>query len=455
MSDIRLLIDFGSTFTKVVAADLDAVEIAAVARVPSTVDSDITIGLGKALKEIARRTGIGNLEEKEALACSSAAGGLRMICTGFVPELTSQAGSIAALGAGARVIGGYSYKLNRREIAEIEAAAPDILLLCGGTDGGDEKVIVHNAGLLAATGPAVTNIIVAGNKAAHDAIRAVFAGTAKNVIYTGNVMPEIGVLDAAPCKREIRELFMRNIVRAKGIARAREIIKDVIMPTPAAVLEAAKLISGGHGDDSGFGELIVIDVGGATTDVHSIARGTPARADTIMAGLPEPYEKRTVEGDLGLRYNLDRLLELTGGRPTPPGFNEAVAAFQKGRLPRTAVEYACHRLLTSLTVAAAVERHAGRLEVVYGPAGERLIQHGKDLTGVGAVIGTGGPLVFARKPREILEGARAQEENPFILKPRDPAFYIDAPYILFAVGLLAQAAPDKALRLARKYLKPI
>ncbi len=455
MSDIRLLIDFGSTFTKVVAVDLGGEEIAAIARVPSTVDSDITIGLRKALREIARRTGIGNLEEKEALACSSAAGGLRMICTGFVPELTSQAASQAALGAGAKVIGAYSYKLNKREIGEIEAAAPDILLLCGGTDGGDEAVIVHNAGLLARTGPAVPNIIVAGNKAAHDAIRAVFAGTAKNVIYTGNVMPEIGKLDTDPCRREIRELFMRHIVRAKGIAKAREMIKDVIMPTPAAVLEAAKLISGGHGDDAGFGELIVIDVGGATTDVHSVARGIPARADTIVAGLPEPYEKRTVEGDLGLRYNLDRLLELVGDRETPPGFGEAVAAFREGKLPRTAAERASHRLLTSLTVEAAMTRHAGRLEVVYSPAGERLVQHGKDLTGVRAVIGTGGPLVFTRQQREILEEARFREENPFILKPRDPAFYIDGEYILFAVGLLAQTAPVKALRLARKYLKPI
>jgi uncharacterized protein (TIGR01319 family) len=454
MGDIRLLIDFGSTFTKVVAVDLDAMEIAAAARVPSTVDSDITIGLRKALKEVERRTG-GNLEEKEALACSSAAGGLRMICTGFVPELTSQAASEAALGAGAKVIGAYSYKLNRREIGEIEAAAPDIILLCGGTDGGDEAVICHNAGLLAATGPAVTNIIVAGNKAARDAIRAAFADTDKNVIYTGNVMPEVGVLDAAPCQREIRELFMRHIVRAKGIAQAREMIKDVIMPTPAAVLEAAKLISGGHGGDAGLGELIVVDVGGATTDVHSVARGAPARADTIMAGLPEPYEKRTVEGDLGLRYNLDRLLELIGDKETPPGFKEAVAAFRKGRLPRTAAELASHRLLTSLTVEAAVARHAGRLEVVYSPAGERLIQHGKDLTGVRTVIGTGGPLVFARKQREILAGARFREENPFVLKPKDPAFYLDGEYVLFAVGLLAQAAPDKALRLARKYLRPL
>jgi uncharacterized protein (TIGR01319 family) len=455
MDNIRLLIDFGSTFTKVVAVDLDSIEVVAAARVPSTVDTDITVGLRQALQEIEENTGIGNLEEREALACSSAAGGLRMVCAGFVPELTSKAANHAALGAGAKVIGCYSYKLTRQEIEEIESLAPDIVLLSGGTDGGDEKVIVHNAGMLARTGRKIGNIIIAGNKAAYDEIRDIFAANSKNVLYTRNVMPEIGVLDVAPCNREIRELFMKNIIEAKGIARAREIIKDVIMPTPSAVLEAARLIAGGCGGDGGFGELVVIDVGGATTDVHSIARGSPARADIIVKGLPEPYEKRTVEGDLGLKYNLDRLLELVRERETPPGFEAIVAGFHEGRLPCTEAELECHRLLSSLTVEVAMDRHAGRLEIVYGPSGERLVQQGKDLTRVRTIIGTGGPIIFSRDQREILEPALFREEDPFILKPAEPDFYIDERYILYAVGLLAQTEPEKALRLARKYLKKI
>ena len=120
MDDIRLLIDFGSTFTKVVAVDLDKVEILATARVPSTVETDITIGLEAALKEISTKTGISDLDRKKSLACSSAAGGLRMVCVGFVPELTSKAANLAALGAGAKVVGLYSFKLTSREIEEIE-----------------------------------------------------------------------------------------------------------------------------------------------------------------------------------------------------------------------------------------------------------------------------------------------------------------------------------------------
>ncbi len=455
MDSIRLLIDFGSTYTKVVAVDLDKEEIVSAVRVPSSVETDITLALEEALKQVTDSTGIGSLEKKEALACSSAAGGLRMVCAGFVPDLTSKAANHAALGAGAKVIGCYSYKLTRQEVDEIEAAAPDIVLLSGGTDGGDEQVIIHNAGMFSRTSSGISNIIIAGNKTAYDEIRAVFEGNGKNVIYTKNVMPEIGVLDVAPCNKEIRELFMKNIIEAKGIARAKVIIKDVIMPTPSAVLEAAKLIADGFGGEAGMGELIVIDPGGATTDVHSIARGNPSRGDTIVVGLPEPYEKRTVEGDLGIKHNIDTLRALAGERETPPNFTAIVNGFHDGQLPVTEEEIACHRLLSSLMVEVAMDRHAGKIEVIYTPTGEKLVQHGKDLTGIGTVIGTGGPIIFSGNPRQILEGVLFREENSFALKPRAPEFYLDEQYILYAVGLLSQVEPKKALNLARKYLKQI
>jgi uncharacterized protein (TIGR01319 family) len=455
MNDIRILIDFGSTFTKVVAVDLDEERVIAASRVPSTVETDITVGLEQALHNIEQSIGISDLQKHEALACSSAAGGLRMVCAGFVPELTSKAASNAALGAGAKVTACYSYKLTQKEVEEIEASAPDIVLLSGGTDGGDEKVIIHNAEMISKTGKSVSSIIIAGNKSAYDEIRRIFNETDKKVIYTDNVMPGIGILDVVACNREIRALFMKNIVEAKGIGAARKIIKDVIMPTPSAVLEAARLIAEGCGRAAGMGELIVIDVGGATTDVHSVASGKPAQGDTMVAGLPEPYVKRTVEGDLGLKYNLDRLLELAETKDIPADFNAIINHFKDGRLPETEDEKMCHRLLTCLTVATAMERHAGKIEIVYTPTGERLVQHGKDLTNVKTVIGTGGPIVFSENRVEVMRHCVFREDRPFALKPKNPAYYIDEQYILYAVGLLSQVAPEKAFNLAMKYLKPI
>ncbi len=455
MDSIRLFVDFGSTYTKVVAINLDTEEIISIVRMPSTVETDITLALDEALKQIAEATGIGDLEKKEALACSSAAGGLRMVCAGFVPDYTSKAANHAALGAGAKVTQCYSYKLTEQEIREIEDAAPDIVLISGGTNGGDEQVIIHNARMFSRTGDAISNIIVAGNKTTYDEIRAVFADNHKNVIFTSNVMPEIGVLDVAPCNKEIRDLFMKNIIEAKGIARAKSIIKDVIMPTPSAVLEAAKLIAEGCDGAGGMGELIVIDPGGATTDVHSIAKGLPNQGNTVIVGLPEPYQKRTVEGDLGIKHNLDTLLELTEGQKVPPGFQDIVKGFHDGKLPETEVEFTCHRILAAVMVQVAMDRHAGKIEVINTPTGEKLIQHGKDLTEIKTVIGTGGPIIFSGNAREILEGVLFREEDGFSLKPKKPNFYLDEDYILFAVGLLSQVEPEKALNIAKKYLKQV
>jgi len=453
VDSIRLFVDFGSTYTKVVAINLEKEEIVSLVRMPSTVDTDITLALDKALKQIAETTGISDLEKKEALACSSAAGGLRMVCAGFVPDYTSKAANHAALGAGAKVTKCYSYKLTEQEIREIEAAAPDILLISGGTDGGDEEVIIHNARMFSRSSNAITNIIVAGNKTTYDEIRSIFAGNGKNVIFTSNVMPEIGILDVTPCNKEIRELFMKNIIEAKGIARAKSIIKDVIMPTPSAVLEAAKLIAEGCDGVPGMGELIVIDPGGATTDVHSIAKGLPNQGNTVVVGLPEPYQKRTVEGDLGIKHNLDTLLELLEGEKLPPGFENTIKKFHEGKLPETEEEFDCHGILAAVMVRVAMDRHAGKIEVINTPTGEKLIQHGKDLTGINTVIGTGGPIIFSRNPKEILEGVLFHEEEGFSLKPKKPYFYLDEDYILFAIGLLSQVEPEKALNIAKKYLK--
>jgi uncharacterized protein (TIGR01319 family) len=456
MDDIRLLIDFGSTFTKVVAVDLDKIEVLTAARLPSTVETDITVGLEAALKEIAVKTGISDLDKKKSLACSSAAGGLRMVCIGFVPELTSQAANHAALGAGAKVVGLYSFKLTSREIDEIESLSPDILLLSGGTDGGDEAVIIHNADMLAKTDHKIDNVIVAGNKVTYDAIKTAFKDSRKRVIFTKNVMPEIGVLDTAPCNKEIREIFLNNIIKAKGISKAQSIVGEVIMPTPSAVLEAAKLLAEGYEGESGYGELMVIDPGGATTDVHSIAKGIPTVSGIAMVNtLPEPYVKRTVEGNLGLKYNIDSLSQFTRGKKLPPHFEKICRSFHEGQLPQSPEEIECHRLLSRVAVEVAVTQHVGRLEKVYGPTGEMLLQHGKDLTGIKTVIGTGGPIIFSASPREIMEGALFQKENPLVLKPKNPTLYLDEQYILYAIGLLAQIEPKKALLLAKKYLKQI
>jgi uncharacterized protein (TIGR01319 family) len=453
MDRIKLLVDIGSTFTKAVAVDLETERLLCTAKSPTTVTEDITIGLGKALGMIEEK--VGSLEQKEIVACSSAAGGLRMVSIGLVPELSSEAAKRAALGAGAKIVGHFCHELTRREIEEIERTRPDIILLAGGTDGGNDKAIIHNAGMLSGSGVAVP-IVVAGNKCAYDIIEDLFKSSSKEATFVGNVMPQIGTLEVHACREAIRSVFMKNIVHAKGLDKARDLIGHIIMPTPVAVLNAATLLGKGVDGEAGIGELIVVDVGGATTDVYSIAEGSPTTGAAIIRGLPEPLAKRTVEGDLGVRHNIDVLLDICRQERVP--IDNGIASLfhaEPGRVPANPEEVAVDDELARVAVETSFARHVGRVEVVYGPHGEMLIQTGKDLRGVTKVIGTGGPIICSSQPEKILRGTLAEPGKNHLLKPKTADFYVDGDYIMYAAGLLAQSAPAKALRILKKYLRPL
>ena len=209
-----LLIDFGSTYTKVTAVDLDAPQLLGTAQSYTTVEEDVSIGLEKALAQLTRQTGPLNFQER--YACSSAAGGLRMIASGLVPSLTAEAAKRAALGAGAKVVKTYAYELTEEDLEEIQALKPDIFLLCGGTDGGNQDCVIHNAMMLAGMAPCFP-IVLAGNRAASRACEQTLAQGGHEVIPCQNVMPTFNQLNIEPCQKVIREVFLRRIVAAKGL----------------------------------------------------------------------------------------------------------------------------------------------------------------------------------------------------------------------------------------------
>jgi uncharacterized protein (TIGR01319 family) len=434
--------------------EMDREEVIQRVQAPSTVDQDITIGLKQVLAQAQEEMGFEDFPKDSLLACSSAAGGLRMISIGLVPSLSCEAGVRAALGAGAKVVRSFSYELSLFDLVEIEKVSPDIILLAGGTDGGNKKIILHNAEMLG-NSTCGAPVIVAGNKDARDEIAALFNSSGKLIIFAKNVMPEIGKLEVDSCREVIRQIFISHITKAKGIDKAKQIVSDVIMPTPAAVLKAAKLLSEGVDGEEGLGELVVVDVGGATTDVHSIAKGYPTHAGVISKGLPEPYAKRTVEGDLGVRHNIDTLLE--AGRMTGEVdealFDTILLRFSSpSKIPEDDLEFKLDHLLASVAVDIAGERHCGKIKMMAGPFGEVLIQDGKDLSEVKYVIGTGGPLVFAKDPAKILRKILYRNDSPHVLKPKEAQLYLDRMYSLYAMGLLAQTDPRKALRIMKKIL---
>ena len=302
-----LLIDFGSTYTKLTAVDVDAERILGTASSFTTIATDINDGLEAGLKML--REKIGEIEFESCYACSSAAGGLRMVTSGLVPELTGEAAKLASLGAGAKVVGVYAFQLTDEDIDNIREQSPDILLLVGGTDGGNTECIIHNAKMISEMKPDFP-IVIAGNRNAARECEKILHGCDLHVCP--NVMPKFGKLEIEPTQKKIREIFLDRIIQAKGLSRVTDLLSDIMMPTPSAVLSAMELLSKGTDGESGIGELVGVDVGGATTDVYSIADGMPEHMNTVYKGLPEPYAKRTVEGDIGMRYSIQGIVDAVG-----------------------------------------------------------------------------------------------------------------------------------------------
>ena len=453
-----LLIDFGSTYTKLTAVDVESETILGTASAYTTVESDINNGLKAALESLEVKTG--KIEFDDCYACSSAAGGLRMVTSGLVPELTSEAAKLASLGAGAKTIGIYSFQITEDDLDEIRTLNPDIFLLVGGTDGGNTECILHNAKMLASMKPKFP-IVIAGNRTASRECQRILDGCEVHVCP--NVMPKFGVLNIEPTQKKIREIFLERIVAAKGLSRASELLSDIMMPTPAAVLKAMELLAGGCNNELGIGELVAVDVGGATTDVYSIADGMPEQMNTVFKGLPEPYAKRTVEGDIGMRYSISGIVDVAGVTKISKlsGLSEDRVRslvddlkVNTDRVPNGDEELeALDFALASSAIDEAVARHAGTISETYTMLGLTYVQEGKNLTGVKNIVVTGGSLIHTKRTDEIAACALFSPERPQSLRPKQATVWVDRTYILAAMGLLSSYYPEAALRIMKKELQ--
>ena len=447
-----LLIDFGSTYTKVTSIDGETGFLYGTAQSFTTVEEDISIGLENALKELRAQTGISEFPER--YACSSAAGGLRMIACGLVPSLTAEAAKRAALGAGAKVIKTFAYEMTEEDEEEIERLKPDIALLCGGTDGGNSACCIHNAGVLSRV-KAKFPVVVACNRSALKKCVSILEEAGKETVSCENVMPQFGQLNILPTQKAIRDLFLRRIVSAKGLSKAQSLLSDIIKPTPAAVMEALTLLS------SFTGELMAVDLGGATTDIYSITEGLPTKAGTVLRGLPEPYAKRTVEGDIGMRYSaygvteaagIERVAELSGvSQETVQSWIDKIHA-DPGILAETEDEKSMDFALATLAVETGLIRHSGTIEQVFTPMGVAYQQTGKDLTRCTKLVLTGGALVRMQRAEEIAKTAMQTTQCPESLMPRTAEAVLDKNYILSAAGLLTKKYPEAAKAILGKEL---
>ena len=237
-----VLVDFGSTYTKVVVADLRQGDIVLTWREPSTVATDATVALTRCFAKCRDTIGGAAFEAARKLASSSAAGGLRMGVVGLSRSLSTTAGRNAAFGAGAKILGTFCGHLTKEDVAALSSLPLEIVLFCGGYDGGGVRTLRHNAEMLASSRLHIP-FVYAGNTAAAADVRSIFGAAHKEIFVSHNITPCVGGMNSAPVAAVIRDLFLHRIINMKGLEKVVPLLDRVVMPTPAAVLAAGKLLA--------------------------------------------------------------------------------------------------------------------------------------------------------------------------------------------------------------------
>lgn len=416
----------------------------------SVLDGDVRIGLQGAIDDLCRKKGIDSIEYDDMLATSSAAGGLKMTVHGLVYDMTAKAAKEAALGAGGIIHYITAGKLRRTDLAKIKEINPNLILIAGGVDYGERDTALDNAEKIRALG-LKTPVIYAGNVENQGEMELIFDEESGQELYNvENVYPKIDDLNVEPCRKVIQEAFEKHITHAPGMEHVRDMVSGPIIPTPGAVMECTKLLY------ECLGDLVVLDVGGATTDVHSVATESDKIARIMIS--PEPKAKRTVEGDLGVFVNRMKVIESMGEEEfrkrcekagiDPDKTLESYVAIPKNDDERTLVE-----ILTEEAVLKAMERHAGYIRYIYGPSGRSTVAEGKDLTQVKYIIGTGGALTRLPHRVEIMKEIAEHNETGMLLFPTDHAqILVDNDYIMASLGVLSKKYREAAIRLLEKSL---
>ncbi|GAB3067805.1 methylaspartate mutase accessory protein GlmL [Intrasporangium mesophilum] len=447
-----LAVDFGSTFTKGALLADDGTVIGT-ASTPTTGPQASATGRGDILDGYRTlRARLGVPAEAVVHACSSAGGGLRLAVVGYERTVTAQAGHRVGLSAGAKVVHVAAGELTTRDVADIRAVRPDILLLVGGTDGGNSNVLLHNAarlakGAIGGHGAHAVPVVVAGNLDARDEAIGVLATTARPTIPAANVLPQIGVIAPESARAAIREAFLRHVIGGKGLSRDSAFGDMVEAATPDVVLRGVEALA-----EVADGDVMVVDIGGATTDVYSCL--TPEGEDaSLRKDVVAPlWHARTVEGDLGMRWNslgvieaaeAERLLDSVADADAVRAY--AVRVHEcPGSLPVDDRERALDLELARLAALVAVRRHARPAQPTESP---------RPLANVTTLVGSGGVLRYTDAAgRDEVLGAVLGDHAGGWKVPRAARASVDTAYLLFAAGLLAERDPGIARRVAQQVL---
>jgi uncharacterized protein (TIGR01319 family) len=423
-----LTLEVGSTMTKangfVRTAEGVLAQVAQGFAPTTVLAGDVSIGVEGAIRALETSSEY-RADAAEVFINSSAAGGLKMSVHGLTLNMTARAAKEASLGAGGIIHKLTAGAIQDYDIEEIVELKPNLVLLAGGVDFGESETTLANARRLFSLDLNVP-IIYAGNSALQRPIKKLAEQYGRELWMAENVFPAVDILNVAPLRTLIHQAFAKHIIHAPGMQKLCKYTYAPVLPTPGAVLLATQLFADAAGD------TLVLDVGGATTDVHSVTDGSTDFAKHLLD--PEPREKRTVEGDLGVFVNAERVLALdVDGRWRAK--HELIRA-----MPQTDQERELTRWLCETAVHHAIRRHAGTITHLFTPGGKKEVVRGKDLTAIRWIIGTGGALTRVPGGEEILSSIRTGATT-HLLPPPEARILLDCNYLLSALGTIAERHP--------------
>ncbi len=313
--------DCGSTTTKAIYIEKkeEGYRLEKRGEAPTTVEApfeDVTAGVVNSveeLEELSKKTfllkgGKGVIRPNKSdkgvdayVSTSSAGGGLQMLVAGVVKEMTAESANRAALGAGSIVMDALAINDGRKTWERIELIRnlrPDMILLSGGTDGGDVNHVVEMAEVIkeakptSRLGSAKLPVIYAGNTAAREAIKEIL-GDVCDLFIVDNLRPTLESENLGPAREKIHELFMEHVMQqAPGYPKLISWTDAPIMPTPGAVGSLIERIA-----EKEKIQVVGVDIGGATTDIFSVF------SDIF---------NRTVSANLGMSYSISQVMAEAG-----------------------------------------------------------------------------------------------------------------------------------------------
>jgi hypothetical protein len=416
------------------------------------------------------------------------------------------------------LLNSYDGKLTPEQARHIyEDDQPEIILLAGGVDfGGDTETQIHNASMLAEHARYATYsdygvpVIYAGNQDCLADVERILVDHGVDVRLTENVMPEVNQFRIEVVNEAIRELFQTVIIRGKGFDVVEEYMSERFIPTPRAAFRGINLLAKGYGDQPGLGNIMALDIGGATTDFYSNVLDNPLYAypgddrrkklkRTILKTPNTPLAYRRVEGKYGLSYNAENVKELerfqngrmayelndflshqVGSSVLEPGdpFARFISAKGDGfvvdldgylswvsanplQMPRSRLENATRSFLAREIMTVATQRNLGYVEeteTYFMQYGVNFFNQPATTLLIGGTIYhkmKSGDLELMRDLSVIAGGALYTQDESHVLRPQGPVL-LDASYLVSILGgLYGRIDPLRALRVMHRELMPL